>query len=116
MPLLLQHLGGVFETLVLQQTLDQFFAGILFGFAFLLQSGIRGKQHARLDVDQRGGHEDELGADVEVHFARLLEVAQVLRRDGGDGDVADVDLLFANEVEQQIERSVIVVEVDIQGR
>ena len=58
----------------------------------------------------------ELGADVEVHFARLIEVAQILRGDGGDGDVADVDLLLANEVEQQVERPVIAVEVNVERR
>ena len=67
-------------------------------------------------MDERRGHEDELGADIEIHFARLVEVAQVLRRDGGDGDVANVDLLLADEVEQQIERAVVAVEVNVEGR
>jgi hypothetical protein len=37
-----------------------------------------------------------------------------LRRDAGDGNVADIDLLPANEVEEKIERSLIVFEVEIE--
>ncbi len=38
---------------------------------------------------------------------QLLDVGQELRRDLGDGDVVDVDVLLANQVEQQIERPVV---------
>ena len=41
---------------------------------------------------------------------------QVLRGDGGDGDVVDVDLLFADQVQQQIERPLVVLQVNVQGR
>ena len=44
----------------------------------------------------------------------LLHVLQVLRRDGGDGDVVDVDLLLADQVQQQVERTLVVLQVDIQ--
>ncbi len=36
-----------------------------------------------------------------------LDVPQVLRRDLRDRDVVDVDVLLANQVEQQVERAVV---------
>ena len=45
-----------------------------------------------------------------------LHVLQILLRDGGDGDVVDVDLLLADQVEQQIQRPVVLLQVKIQRR
>ena len=67
-------------------------------------------------MDQGRGHEDELRADIEIHLARLIEISQILRSDGGDRDVADVDLLLADQIQQQIERPVVVIEMDVQRR
>jgi len=49
-------------------------------------------------------------------IARLLQVFQVLIGDGGDGDITDVDLLPADEIEQQIERTLIFFQVNVQRR
>ncbi len=114
--LLLQHLGRVLEALVFEQPLDQFLARVLFGFTFLAQRRIGRQQQARLDVDQRRGHEDELRADVEIHLARLIQIGEVLRGDGRDRNIADVDLLFADQIQQQIERSVVLIEMNVQRR
>ena len=65
-------------------------------------------------MDQRGGHVDELGAEFDVEFGGVLHVLQILLRDGSDGDVVDIDFLLADEVEQQIERAVVLREVKIQ--
>ena len=43
-----------------------------------------------------------------------LHVFEVLRRDLRDGDVVDVDLLLADQVQQQVERAVVVFQVKIQ--
>ncbi len=106
-PLLLQHLGGVFEALMLQQPLDQFFARIFFLLAGLLERGIGRQQHPRLDVDQRRRHEDELGADIEILLARLIQIRQILRGDGRDRNIPDIDLLPPDQIEQQVERPVV---------
>ncbi len=67
-------------------------------------------------MDQRGRHIDEFRSQVDVHFPRFVQVFQVLRGDGGDGDILDVDLLLADQIQQQIERSLILLQVKIKGR
>jgi chromosome condensin MukBEF ATPase and DNA-binding subunit MukB len=67
-------------------------------------------------VDQGRRHVDELRAQIDIHLARLLHVSEVLRRDGGDGDVLDVDLLLADQVQQQVQRPLILLQMDIQRR
>ncbi len=111
-PLLLQHLGGVLETLVLEQAIHQLLPGILFR-GHLQQFRVHGQQHLGLDVDQRRGHVDELGAQVDIQLAGLFHVREVLLRDGCDGDVLDFDLLAADQIEKQIERTVVVLQVEV---
>ena len=108
-----QHLCGGAEALVLQQTVDQLHARIVKRPA---RVRITRQQHLRLDVDQGRGHVEELGADVDIHLASLIEIRQVLRGDGGDWDVLDVDLLFADQVQQQIQGALILRQVNIQRR
>src|SRR5256885_11595132 len=43
--------------------------------------------------------------DVDIQLAQLLNIGKILRRDLRDGNVVDVDILLADEVEQQIERA-----------
>ena len=113
--LLLQHLGGVLEALVLQQALDQFAARIL-GGVFRADGRAR-QQHLALDVDEQRGGVDELAGHVHVAGLELVHVGQELRRDLGDGDVVDVDVLLADQVEQQVERAVVyLVDDDREGR
>ena len=67
-------------------------------------------------MDQGGRHVDELGAQVDIHFARFFQVLQVLGGDGGDGDILDVDLLLADQVQQQVQRALILFQVEIEWR
>jgi len=59
------------------------------------------QQHLRLDVDKQRRGVDELGGHVYVELLHALDVLQELRRDLGDRDIVDVDVLLADEVEQQ---------------
>ncbi len=100
-----QHLRGVLEALVLEQPLDQFAARI---FGGVVGPGGRARQeHFALDVDEQRGGVDEIAGHIHVAGAELVDVGQKLRRDFGDGDVVDIDVLLADEVEQQIERAVV---------
>ena len=56
-------------------------------------------------MDQRRGHHQELPGHVEIELLHHLDVQQVLLGNQRDGDVVDVDLVLANEVQQQVERS-----------
>ncbi len=64
-------------------------------------------------MDQRRGHVNEFGAQLDIQLHGALHVFQVLLRDGGDGDVVDVDLLLADEIEQQVQRTIVLLQVKI---
>ena len=75
----------------------------------LLPGGVRiGRQeHSRLDVDQRRGHENEFPGHIDVQLLKQMEVVEVLLRDPRNRDIVDVDLLLANQVEQQVQRPLV---------
>ena len=67
--------------------------------------GVARQQHLRLDVNKHRGHVDEFGCDVDIQLAQFLNIGKILRRDLRNGNVVDVDVLLADEVEQQIQRA-----------
>jgi hypothetical protein len=69
-----------------------------------------------LEMDQRRGNVDEHRAELHVHLRRLLDVVQVLVRDLRDWNVLDVDLLLADQIQQQVERSIVLFQVEIKRR
>jgi hypothetical protein len=73
------------------------------------------QQHARLDLDEHRRHQQVLGGQLEVVLADLIDVGQVLARDVGQRDVEDVEVLLADQVEQQVERALEGVEEDLEG-
>ena len=75
--------------------------------------GAAGQQHLRLEPDQSAGHVEVIGRLVE---AQLVDGAQKLIGDTGDRDVGDLDLLFAKQVEQEVERAGEGVELDDERR
>jgi len=112
---LVQQAGRRLELLVLEEATDERVARILF-FAFDVGRGLGARQqHLRLDVDERGGHEQELAGDVEIQLLHQGDRVEVLRRDERDRDVVDAHLVLANEVQQQIERPLEVRQLDRKG-
>ena len=81
---------------------------------FLRRFGTR-QERSRLEVDQRRGHHQELAGDVEIELLHQLDVLEILLRDHRDGDVVDVHLAGANEVQEQIERTLEGIEFDLVG-
>ena len=63
------------------------------------------QQHDRLDVDEPGGHLEELAGDLEVLFLQRADMGQILLEQGGNLDVADVQLVLLDEEEQKVERA-----------
>jgi hypothetical protein len=100
---LVQQLCRRLELLVLQQPADQGVARILFRLRLL--GVLPRQQHLRLDMDQRRGHHQEFAHDVQIQLLHHDDVIEVLLRDERDGNVVDVHLVLLNEVDQQIERS-----------
>src|SRR6185295_11355928 len=62
------------------------------------------QQHLRLDVNQRRRHQQEVARDVEVELLHQVDGGKVLRGDQRDRNVVDVQLVFPDEVKQEIER------------
>src|SRR5713101_4503954 len=100
-----QHLRCGFELFVLDETIHQFGAGVVVGFRG--RRRITRQQHLRLDVNQNRSHVDKLGGDVHIQFAKLFYVGQILAGNFRNRYIVDIDVLFADEVEQQVERAFI---------
>src|ERR1019366_10580877 len=64
-------------------------------------------QHLALDVNEQGCDVDELAGHIDVRGLQLVYIAQELGRNAGDGNVVDVDVLLANQVEQEVEWAVV---------
>ncbi len=105
--LLHEHLGGGFEAFVLEEALDEFAAGVLGIGASEDVGGVAGEEGFGFDVDEERGHVDELAGSVDVGLPEVAGVVEELRGDAGDGDVVDVDVLFADEVKEEIERAIV---------
>jgi hypothetical protein len=108
----LERVGRVAVPLVLEELTHQFAAGV-FRLAPLARGvarrGVLSRhEHPRLDLHQRGGHDEELARRVDVDAARPVHldathVLEILVRDRSDGDVVQVHLVLADEVQQQVE-------------
>ena len=98
---LIDVLGSQFHLLVLEQAAHQLGSRV-FGF-FALGHTLGRQEHARLDFNQHGRHQQVLGGELQVLCADLVDITQVLARDRGHGDVEDVEVLLANQVEQQVQ-------------
>ena len=107
-----QARSGQLHLLVLQQAAHQFGARVLHLFA--LGDLFRWQQHARLDLDQHGGHQQVFGCQFQVARAYLVDVDQVLARHAEHGNVEDVEVLLADQVEQQVQRAFKGVQKDFQ--
>src|SRR5690606_34492769 len=51
------------------------------------------------------GHDEELAARVRIDVLEDLEIELILLDEPGDRDIEDIDLLFLDEIEEEIERA-----------
>src|SRR6266850_924250 len=78
------------------------------GPRILLLGSARGgarQERLRLDVDEGRRHQEVLPRELEVELFHQEEVRVVLPGDLDDRDIVDVDLVDADQVQQEIERS-----------
>src|SRR3989454_4044385 len=66
--------------------------------------GTGGQQELGLQVDQRGRHDHEGAGRLQVLEAHRFEMGQVLVRDGPHGEMGEVHLVGAAEMQQEVER------------
>ena len=93
---------GVLHLLVFQQAAHQFGTRVA-GF-FAVQRLARWQQHARLDLYQHRRHQQILCRQFQVAAAHLVHIRQVLARECGHRDVKDVEVLLADQIQQQVQR------------
>ena len=62
-----------------------------------------GKEPTSLQFDQRGGDQQEFGGHVEIEELHLVDLGQIRVDDESQIHLVDVDLLFQNKVQQQVE-------------
>jgi len=118
---------GVAELLVFDQARDQDLADVLgreIGeFVVLVRivgrllalAVVRRNERGRLEVQQRGRHQDEVARDVQIEPAHALDLGQILVGHLGDRARADVHLLPAHELEQEVEGAGVCLGADFVG-
>ena len=102
--------GRLLECLVFDELPDQIAARVGFlGRGFLL--GVRQK-HFAFNFHQRGGHDQKVAGQFDVRHLEDGDMPRELLGHRGDGDVEDVHLVFLDEVEQQVEGTVKLGQID----
>jgi hypothetical protein len=71
------------------------------------------QEHLRFEAHQSAGHVEVVRGLIETELVNGLEE---LVGDARDGDVGDLELLLAEEMEQEIERAGVGVELDHEAR
>ena len=108
-----QVLGGAAVAVVLEHPREQLLGGLprLEVEALLV---LLGQHQPRLELEQRGDQHQELGGGLEVELARPLQVLDVGEHDLGEIDLEQVDLLPQHERQQQVERPVEDLQVEVE--
>lgn len=78
---------------------ERFDGLVVFGFVAI----VFGEQEATFDHHEGGGHDDEFASDVDVKGAEGVEVGHILGGDMANGDIVDINFVFTNEIEQQVQ-------------
>ena len=87
-------------TLALDQALAQ---NVQFTLGLRLLGG--GQEHFGLDEHQVGRHGDKLAGDLHIQPLHLVQISKILFQNGGDGHILDLDLIFAQKQENNIQRA-----------
>ena len=66
---------------------------------------VDGEEHAGLDINQVGGHGHKVAGHLQVQLLPPVHPLHVLVQDEGDLDVLNLQLVFAQQVEDQVQRT-----------
>ena len=106
-------LADVAERLHLEQARDE---QIALDVVFVVDLRPRGREQGlRLQREQRRRDDEELGRDLEVGALHAVDVGEVVLGQPRDRDVADVDALVADQRQQELERTLEDLELDLIG-
>ncbi|SLM48652.1 protein of unknown function [Nitrospira japonica] len=107
-----QLAGGILVALVFEQPPHEFLARIR-PVILVLHGFVDRQQHLRLDLEQRGGHDQKLPRNGEIQLGHRFEVVEVLAGDQRDGNVIDIDLALLDEMQQKIERPLEILDANL---
>ena len=110
-----QLAGRLLELLVFQEPPDQLGPRVFACLILLVPLGFNRQQHPGLDVDQRGRHHQELAGDRQVQRLHRADVVEVLLGDQRDRDVVDVDLVLLDQMQQEVQRTLELIQSDAIG-
>jgi hypothetical protein len=113
-----QVLAGATEALEHLKLADELFlrqGGILVAGVGGVRVLFLGQQRLALPVEQGGGHDQEVGGDIEVELLHQEHVGQVLVGDLADGNRRDIQLMRLNQVQEQVERTFEALQADRDG-
>ena len=74
-------------------------------FQFVLHLVAPRQDLLRLDLDQQTGHRQEIAHRVDVQLLEHRQILEILVGDRRDGNVGDLDLVLAHQVEQEVHRA-----------
>ncbi len=96
-------LGRALESFIFLQPPHQLSAGVFFQPFLDWRSR---QQQPRLDLGQDRGHQQVFGGQFQPHHVmHQLDIGHVLPGDLGNRDVQDVQVLPADQVQQQVQRA-----------
>ncbi len=98
-----EEAGSILKFLVFDELADQLPARVIVLrvlFGRLLGAGEEG---AGLEIHQVGGHDDELGGEVDVEELESVDVIEILLGDPFYRDRLDVEFVLFDEVKEKIE-------------
>ena len=64
-----------------------------------------GQEKPRFDFDQYRRHQQVFGGELELRLPHHFDVAQILTRELRHRNVENVDILLANEIQEQVQRT-----------
>ncbi len=103
---------GVFELFVFDELADEFPARIIILDVLFRRLFVAREKGSGFQVHQIGRHDDELGSEVDVQELERVDVIKILLGNFLDRDGVDIELVFFNKIEQEIERTLEDFELD----
>jgi hypothetical protein len=109
-----QGAGDVLELAVARQAFEEALGGLVGVEVLELLLDILLQKQARFHLEQRRDQHHELRGRVEVELAAVRKLQDVLGDDARDAHLPDVDLVLEDQRDEQVERPVEHVEVELE--
>lgn len=104
--MLIECARDLLVSLVFEQAADEFLAGVEGLVRVVGVEGRTRQEQGALDLHERRRHDQELARRLDGEPTHLFEIPEIRRSQASDRNVEDVELLFANQVQEEFERPV----------